>query len=109
MAQVKEVPITTSSKEALNFFLSGRDKFENIEFAEAYAFFDKAIQLDPNFALAYLYRAQSGSGYNVFRQNLDKAISFIDKVSEGEKLLILYFQALYYGNGQKQKNISISF
>jgi tetratricopeptide (TPR) repeat protein len=103
LAQVKEVPITTSSKEALNLFLSGREKLENIEFFEAAPLFDKAIQLDPNFALAYLYRAQSGSGYNVFRQNFDKAISFIDKVSEGEKLLILYFQALYYGNGQKQK------
>ncbi len=103
LAQVKEVPITTSSKEAMNFFLSGRDKFENIEFAEAAEFFDKAIQQDPNFALAYLYRAQSGSGYNVFRHNLDKAVSLTDKVSEGEKLLILYFQSLFYGDGQKQK------
>jgi tetratricopeptide (TPR) repeat protein len=103
LAQVKEVPITTSSKEALNLFLSGRDKLENIEFFEAAPLFDKAIQLDPNFALAYLYRASSGGGYNVFRQNLDKAVSISDKVSEGEKLQILFVQAQFDGNGLKQK------
>jgi len=103
MAQVKEVPITTSSKEALNLFLSGRDKLENIEFFEAAPLFDKAIQLDPNFALAYLYRSLSGGGYNVFRQNLDKAVSISDKVSEGEKLQILFVQAQVDGNGLKQK------
>src|SRR5664279_3617016 len=74
-AQVKEVPVTTSSKEALNFFLTGRDKFENQETASASSLFDKAIEKDPSFAIAYIYRAQSGGGYNVFRQNLDQLLS----------------------------------
>jgi tetratricopeptide (TPR) repeat protein len=104
-AQDTEVPITTSSKEALNFFLTGRDKFENQEIAEAASLFDKAIQADPSFAIAYVYRSESGGGYNVFRQNLDKAVSLIDKVSPGEKLEIEYTQALGDGNGQKQKEV----
>jgi tetratricopeptide (TPR) repeat protein len=103
LAQVKEIPITTSSKEALNFFKSGRDKIENIEFVSASALFEKAIQKDPGFAMAYLLRSQSGGGYSVFRKNLDKAISLVDKVSEGEKLQIEYYQAIADGNGQKQK------
>lgn len=102
-AQVKEVPVTTSSKEALNFFLTGRDKFENQEAAAAASLFDKAIEKDPSFAIAYIYRAQSGGGYNVFRQNLDKAVSLADKVSPGEKLEISYFKAFADGDGQKQK------
>ncbi len=102
-AQPKEVPVTTSSKEALKLFLDGRDKFENNEFVAAASLFDKAIQTDANFATAYLYRAQSGGGYTVFRQNLDKALSLVGKVSEGEKLEIEYFQAYADGNGQKQK------
>jgi tetratricopeptide (TPR) repeat protein len=104
LAQNKEVPITTSSKEALKYFMDGRDKLESGENpAEAISLFEKAIQKDPNFAKAYLYRAQSGGGYNVFRQNLDKAFSLIGKVSEGEKLEIQYSQAAADGNGQKQK------
>lgn len=104
IGQVKEVPVTTSSKEALNFFLSGRDKFENQEIAAAASLFDKAIEKDPSFAIAYLYRAESGGGYNVFRQNLDKAVSLADKVSPGEKLEISFAQAFANGDGQKQKD-----
>jgi Tfp pilus assembly protein PilF len=104
-AQSKEIPVTASSKDALKYFLDGRDKFDNNEFIAAASLFDKAIQTDPNFAIAYLYRAQSGGGYNIYRQNLDKAISFIGKVSEGEKLEIQYSQAYAEGNGQKQKEL----
>ncbi|MEI7525349.1 MAG: tetratricopeptide repeat protein [Mariniphaga sp.] len=102
-AQVKEIPITTSSREALEFYLSGRNKQDVADFDAALILFEKAIQKDPNFAMAYLSRAYCGGGYNVFRQNLDKAVSLISKVSEGEKLMLLYEQASADGNGQKQK------
>jgi len=105
LAQVKEIPVTSKSKEALDFFVKGRDKVENLELPAASALFDKAIQADPDFALAYLYRAQSGGGYNVFRQNLDKAVSLSANVSEGEKMLISFSQAQADGNGDKQKEI----
>ena len=105
LAQGKEIPITTSSKEALNLFLTGRDKSDNFETAAAAELFEKAIQKDPDFAMAYLHRAFSGGGYNVYRQNLDKAISLVGKVSEGEKLLITYSQVSADGNGAKQKEI----
>jgi len=103
MAQVKEVPITTSSKEALEYFILGRDNSEKGEVDSAALLFDKAIQKDPDFAMAYLWRSWSGGGYNVWRQNLDKAVSLVDKVSPGEKLVILEAQASSDGNGQKQK------
>ena len=98
-----EIPITTSSKEALKFFIDGRDKFENVGFISAASLFDKAIQADTNFAMAYLYRSRSGGGPEIFRQNLDKAVSLIDKVSDGEKNEILYYLAQADNNGQKQK------
>ena len=102
-AQYKEVPITTSSKEALNFFLKGRDKLENFDSPAASTLFEQAIQADPGFAMAYLYRSQSGGGFDAYQKNLDKAFSLIDKVSEGEKYEILYSKALADGNGLKQK------
>jgi tetratricopeptide (TPR) repeat protein len=101
-AQTKEIPVTTSSKEALKLFSDGRDKFENIEFVAAIPLFEKSIKIDPNFALAYLYRAQSGGGNTVFRQNLNKAVALANKVSDGEKYLILNAQARADGNGQKE-------
>ncbi|MCK4585436.1 tetratricopeptide repeat protein, partial [candidate division WOR-3 bacterium] len=103
LAQKEEIPITTSSEEALKLFLEGREKWENIEIAAAALLFDQAIQKDPEFAMAYLYRSQSGGGFNIFRQNLEKAVSLVDKVSEGEKHLILYSQAQADGDGAKQK------
>jgi tetratricopeptide (TPR) repeat protein len=89
LAQEKEISITTSSQEALKYFLEGRDLQENLAYASATKLLDKAIELDPDFAMAYLYRAYSGGGFNVFRENLEKAADLVDKVSDGEKHWIL--------------------
>lgn len=105
LAQSKEVPLTSSSKEALKLFLDGRAKFDDNEFVAAASLFDQAIQADPDFAMAYLYRSQSGGGYNIYRKNLDNAISHIGSTSEGEKLEIQYSQAYAEGNGQKEKEL----
>jgi tetratricopeptide (TPR) repeat protein len=89
----KEVPITTNSDEALQLFLKGRDMFDKLKTPQAAEFFNKAIALDKDFAMAYLYRANSGGGYKVYRTNLSKAFDLLDKVTEGEKHLILYSNA----------------
>jgi tetratricopeptide (TPR) repeat protein len=99
----KEETITTSSREALNLFLEGREKWENLEIAEAARLFEKAIEIDSNFALAYLYRSQSGGGFDIFRQNIQKAASLVDEVSEVEKHWILYIQASADGEEMKQR------
>lgn len=103
LAENKEMPITTSSKEALNLFIAGRAKFEDFEFINATPLFDKAIQKDPDFAMAYLYRSFSSGGYNVLRQNLEQAVKLVNKVSEGERYEILYYQARTTGDYQKEK------
>jgi tetratricopeptide (TPR) repeat protein len=88
-----EVPITTSNDEALQFYLDGRDLSEKVKGPQAAELYDKAIASDPDFAMAYLSRAFSGGGYDVYRKNFAKAVELIDKVSPGEKHLILYYQA----------------
>jgi tetratricopeptide (TPR) repeat protein len=89
----QEIPITTSSKEAKKIFMEGREKMEALEFISATELLEKAIALDPNFALAYIYRSQSGGGFVVARQNREKAFSLIDKITPGEKLWILATKA----------------
>ncbi|MBK7632745.1 MAG: hypothetical protein IPJ23_19075 [Ignavibacteriales bacterium] len=56
----KEITITTNSDDALKLFIEGRDMSEKLKFPQAAVMFDKAIALDKDFAMAYLYRAGSG-------------------------------------------------
>jgi tetratricopeptide (TPR) repeat protein len=100
LAQTKasELPITTSSKPALALFQQAREKVDNAETTAAAPLLDEAIQKDPNFAMAYAYRAFAGGGFNVVRQNLEKAVSLADKVSPGEQHWILAQEAQFDGN-----------
>lgn len=99
-----QVPIaqaTTSSLEALKMYsiatyLSAQGKDEN----ETIPFFQKAIQLDPQFAMAY--SGLAGQYYNLEEFELAsqadaKAFALSDHVSARERLII---QAHYYGEGQ---------
>ncbi len=61
-AQAKTSPITTmttESMEAYNYFLKGRDAFENMYLTDARNYLEKAIGLDPEFSLAYVYLART--------------------------------------------------
>ena len=53
--------------------------------------------------MAYAYRAFAGGGFNVLRQNLDKAVALADKVSPGERHWILAQEARFDGNLPKAK------
>lgn len=102
-SQQKEIPVTTMSEEAQSYFMEGRYRYENIQYATAAALFDEAILTDPGFAMAYLYRARCGGGYNVVQENFRKAEGLISLVTEGEKRLILFQKALYEQNDAEQK------
>jgi tetratricopeptide (TPR) repeat protein len=114
IAQNFDLPISTSSDEARNTFKEGRAYMENVHQAKAADLFDKAIKLDPNFALAHLYRAGTFvGGFNVAKKHIDKAVSLIANVSGGEKNLILYQHAVISGDQVRQKmfldNLVVSF
>jgi len=87
---------TTSSLDALRAYSLGVKEQEKGNDAAAIPFFKRAIDLDPNFALAYmrLYIADWLIGeYELGREAAAKAFSLRDRVSEREKLSI---QALYH-------------
>src|SRR5262245_66629847 len=84
-----KIPITTSSEEARKEFLQGRDLNEKLLIQDSIAHYDKAIQLDPNFAWAELNRSGVSPTGKEFFDHLKKAVSLADKASNGEKLLIL--------------------
>ena len=99
-----EIPITTSSDNALKLFLDGRERFELLEITTAAKLLDQAIAVDKDFALANLYRWYTGvGGTENTRQYLEKAVELAENVSEGEKYLILSSNAAANREGAKRK------
>jgi tetratricopeptide (TPR) repeat protein len=103
MAQQKQLSVTTASPQALALYQRALDYVENIENESARPLLDQAIQKDPGFAMAYALRAGTGDGFNVARQNRDKALSLSDKVSPGERAWIMAAQAQADGDVPKMK------
>lgn len=98
-----KIPVTTASEEARKEFLQGRDLAEKLLIQDSIQHFDKAISLDPNFAIAEMNRANVSPTAVEFFDHLKKAVSLADKASNGEKLLILATEAGANANAPKQK------
>ena len=98
-----KIPVTTASADAKAEYLQGRDLVDKLVITDSIAHFQKAVQLDPNFALAELSLANSAPTGREFFEHLHKAVSLADKASNGEKLLILATEAGANNNPAKQK------
>lgn len=83
-----KVPITTSSDAARASYLEARSLFERLRGQEARSIFAKAVEADPDFALAWLGWANSQNSAKEFFEKLDKAAALAAKSSPGEQLMI---------------------
>jgi tetratricopeptide (TPR) repeat protein len=89
---------TTPSLEALQAYSLGRQASAGSDWAAAVPFLQRAIRLDPNFAMAY---ARLGTMYSnlgegtLGAENTRKAYELRDRVSEEEKF---YIESHYYQN-----------
>jgi len=92
-AQVAEA--TTSSMEAYNYYLKGREDFGKMYYVDAIKALEKAIELDPEFAMAHFYLAFthiSLGDVQACNAALEKAKALAHKVTERERL---YIEAAY--------------
>jgi serine/threonine protein kinase/tetratricopeptide (TPR) repeat protein len=90
---------TTPSLEALQAYSLGRRAMAGSEWAAAVPFFQRAIRLDPNFAMAYARLGTSFSNLGETKlgaENSRKAYELREGVSDGEKF---YIEAHYYQFG----------
>ena len=98
---------TTSSLEALKSYTVGDQKHALGDDLNAAPFYKHAVELDPNFAMAYARLAVVYSNFgqmNISKPYLDKAFELKDRASEPERL---YITAHYYSdNGQLEKGIA---
>ena len=98
-----KVLITANSDKAKEEYLEGRSLSENLQGQESLQHYTNAIEADSNFALAYLNRSFNQPSAKGFFDDLNKAVSLVNKVSEGERLQILGFEAGVNANPTKQK------
>ena len=97
---------TTPSLEALQTFTVGYDQMAQGHFLAAIPLAERAIVLDPNFAMAYMLLAgafQNAGDLGRQREYIDKAFALIDRVSPFERDFIA---GNYYNfNGELDKAI----
>jgi len=83
-----KIPITTSSEVARDAFLKGRWLSENLRVTDAHAYFLKAVEADPDFAIAHLGVANTASTNQEFFDSFRRAVDMSANASEGERFLI---------------------
>lgn len=101
------VEATTSSLDALKAYSTGQDLLLQGDPQAAVPFYQQALQLDPNFALAYLSMSCTCGHLKPeeARQNARKAYELRPRTSERERFLI---EAEYYeiGTGELEKAVT---
>jgi tetratricopeptide (TPR) repeat protein len=86
--QVKEIPATTNSKQALESFQKGLYYLDVARGLEARREFLKAVQADPAFSHAYFYLSLASLSPEEFNKSLDQAAKNAQGKSEGENILV---------------------
>jgi serine/threonine protein kinase/tetratricopeptide (TPR) repeat protein len=97
-AQLRIADFTTTSMDAYNYFLKGRENFEKLYYEDARRFLERAIVLDPNFAVAYVYLALAHDNLGNTRERdeyFEKAMTFSEKATDKESLYIRGFYASF--------------
>src|SRR5262249_44111370 len=97
-----------SSLEALNVFSKGLELMYRGDYKDALPLFNRAAQLDPNFAEAYVWLSWTYANFGDVAKAADsaaKAYALRNRVTELEKLHIRENYSLYNtGNFEKQKD-----
>ncbi|MGZ8847756.1 MAG: protein kinase domain-containing protein [Pyrinomonadaceae bacterium] len=99
--------VTTSKLEALKQYSTGVEQHSKLDYKGAILLYLRAIESDPNFAIAHARLANCYNNTNQFelaRAEFTKAYELVDRVSEREKFLI---RSSYFGGvtGQWDKQI----
>ena len=101
--------VTTDSMEAYRHFLNGKDSFDKFYFDEAQRNFQRALELDPRFAMAYYMLGET----SIERGERDAAVSayfkakeFSSRATEKERLFI-ESQYVYWSGGGSEERLKI--
>ena len=93
--------ITTSSPEALKYYIEGRKYHGTLNYERSIEFMEKAVAIDPDFAMAFRSLAISygNMGFRPQRKkHLEKALDLSDRLPAKERYLI---GGDFYGQSEK--------
>lgn len=94
-AEMRIEDVTTSSLEAYNYYLKGREAIDKLYWKEASINLKRALEIDPDFAEAYLYLSRVYHylfDFPARNRSYQQAMSLAKKVSEKERF---YIEALH--------------
>jgi tetratricopeptide (TPR) repeat protein len=91
--------VTTHSREAYRYYLDGVNNYHKVYFAEAKESFEKALEYDSAFAMAYYWLAGLKAGPEQ-KGLIEKAVKYSDKVSKKERFYIKIREAAINGNSE---------
>ncbi|MCA1760890.1 MAG: hypothetical protein LC658_14075, partial [Bacteroidales bacterium] len=83
-----ELPETNTTEEAAQLFIQGREAFEMGRTGDAIIYFDKAVQEDAQFAIAWLYKALASETDAERKTSIGKAVRFQNNATEAERMRI---------------------
>lgn len=95
-AQTQEgatIPITATSQAAIDHYLRGRSEAEHLRLPAGREEYREALRLDPEFSMAWLGLARTASSTPEAQEALQHAMSGMQDLSTGERLLISAFEA----------------
>jgi tRNA A-37 threonylcarbamoyl transferase component Bud32/tetratricopeptide (TPR) repeat protein len=87
--QPKVADVTTDSIEAYNYYLKGLEADDKWYYAEARQYFERAVEIDPDFAHAYFVLAFMNrflGDTKAMNEAIDKAMALAPKASEKSRL-----------------------
>jgi tetratricopeptide (TPR) repeat protein len=85
-------PVTTSSDEAYKAYQKGEEYSNKLFYREALQEYERAIKLDPQFAMAHMKAAKYYMDFDnreKYEESKKKALALLDKVKDIERLQIL--------------------
>jgi len=98
--------VTTSSMEAYRYFMQGEESVRRFYYEDAIGFFERAVELDPTFALAYGYLARSYSwvgNIGARDETIKKAKALSQKATDKERFLIEATYAQYIERDREKR------
>lgn len=106
LVDYQELDVTTTSKAASNELKKGLEALDLGNNVKARTYFEKAIELDPEFAVAYVYRSWTSRTTTEFVNDAKKANELNTNLSEWDKTLIELENT--YLNGDRNKELEVS-
>ena len=100
------IPVTTDSEEARGHYTTAREQMDRGQREQARASLDQAIEADPDFAMAYVMRANLATSPAEFRQGLEKALALSDRISEAEKVMIEMYETALRADAKQRMSLA---